>query len=95
MTYGYETWSLNTKMMQKLQVAQRGMERCMLRITKKDRMRNTEIRARTKISDIIIRVKKLKWNWAGHIARRQDNRWTKGFSIGIQEITKGPKNDQT
>ena len=76
-TYGCETWSLNSKMIQKLRVTQRGMERCMLGISKRDRERNVDIRAKTKISDIIVRVKKLKWNWAGHIARRQDRRWTK------------------
>lgn len=27
--------------------------------------------------DIIKWIKILKWNWAGHIARRNDDRWTK------------------
>ena len=77
LTYGCETWNLSVKMMQKLRVAQKGMERCMLGISKRDRKRNTIIRAQTKVSDIIVRVKKLNWDWAGHIARRQDGRWTK------------------
>jgi len=42
LTYGCETWTLNAKMTQKLQVAQRGMERCMLGITKRDKKINIE-----------------------------------------------------
>ena len=36
-----------------------------------------EIRKRTKIIDIIEYTLKLKWKWAGHIARLKDNRWTR------------------
>ncbi|KAI8433669.1 hypothetical protein MSG28_015667 [Choristoneura fumiferana] len=39
----------------------------MLGVSLRDRIRNTEIRQRTEC--------KLKWQWAGHIARRTDNRW--------------------
>ena len=68
---------LKHKMIQKLEVAQHGMERCMLGITKRDKKRNVEIRAQTKVSDVIGRVKKLKWSWAGYITRSKDGRWTK------------------
>ncbi|CAH2227491.1 jg9312 [Pararge aegeria aegeria] len=37
--------------------------------------RNEEIRRRTRVTDIAQRVAKLKWQWAGHIARRTDGRW--------------------
>ena len=77
MTYGCKTWNLSSKIAQELKAAQRGMERCMLGISKRDRQRNKEIKAQTKVSDIVVRVKKLKWNWAGHVARKQDDRWTK------------------
>ncbi|KAI8438853.1 hypothetical protein MSG28_011199 [Choristoneura fumiferana] len=30
---------------------------------------------RTKVTDIVRRIAKLKWQWAGHIARRTDGRW--------------------
>ena len=29
------------------------------------------------LNDILQKVKKAKWRWAGHVARREDNRWTK------------------
>ena len=49
----------------------------MLGVSLKDRIRNEMIRQRTKVTDIAHRISKLKWQWAGHISRRTDNRWSK------------------
>ncbi|KAL0819971.1 hypothetical protein ABMA28_007968 [Loxostege sticticalis] len=51
------------------------MERAMLGVSLRDRIRNEEIRRRTKVTDIARRIANLKWQWAGHIARRTDGRW--------------------
>jgi hypothetical protein len=51
------------------------MERAMLRVSLRDRIRNDEIRKRTKGTDIARRIADLKWQWAAHIARRTDGRW--------------------
>ncbi|KAJ8883132.1 hypothetical protein PR048_014972 [Dryococelus australis] len=48
----------------------------MLGFTRRDRKRADYIRSVTKVRDILERAKTLKWQWAGHIARRSDNRWT-------------------
>ena len=77
MTYGTETWSLTAGLINKLRVTQRAMERAMLGVSLRDKIRNEEIRRRTKVTDIALKVSKLKWQWAGHIARRTDNRWGK------------------
>ena len=74
MTYGTETWSFTIGLISKLKVAQRAMERAMLGVSLRDRIRNEEIRRRTKVTDIAHRISKLKWQWAGHIARRADGR---------------------
>ncbi|CAH2244044.1 jg12145 [Pararge aegeria aegeria] len=50
------------------------MEKATLGVALRDHIRN-EIRRRTKGTDIAQRVAKLKWQWAGHIARRTDGRW--------------------
>ncbi|KAI5743164.1 hypothetical protein M8J77_015214 [Diaphorina citri] len=76
LTYGAETWTLTVRSMQRLQTTQRSMERSMLGITRRDRKRITWIRAKTKVMDVIERVKRLKWRWAGHVLRRTDGRWT-------------------
>ena len=53
------------------------MERKMLGLKLQDNIPCSEIRKRTKITDIIEYTLKQKWGWAGHIARVKDNRWTK------------------
>jgi hypothetical protein len=49
----------------------------MLGISLRDQIRNQVIRQRTKVTDIAHRTSMLKWQWAGHISRRTDNRWGK------------------
>jgi len=75
-TYGAETWNLTKKLTQKLRTAQRAQERIMLDIKLKDRKTADWIREQTKTRDLVQTIKKLKWRWAGHLARRHDNRWT-------------------
>ncbi|CAK1582477.1 unnamed protein product [Parnassius mnemosyne] len=75
MTYGTKMWSFTTGRMRKLNVAQRAMERAMLGVSLRDKLRNEGIRSRTRVTDIAQPISKLKWQWAGHISRRTDNRW--------------------
>ena len=48
----------------------------MLNVKRKERIRNTTTRQRTRVTDIVQYVTNTKWKWAGHIARMKDNRWT-------------------
>ncbi|CAG9837260.1 unnamed protein product [Diabrotica balteata] len=77
LTYGAETLTLTKAAATKLRVTQRRMERSMLGITLRDRITNEDIRRRTGVTDIIEKIARLKWRWAGHIARMTDGRWTK------------------
>ena len=52
------------------------MEGSMLNITYKDRRTNIWVGERTKVIDIILTVRKMKWSWARHINPLKDNRWT-------------------
>jgi hypothetical protein len=72
MTYRTETWPLTMGLIRRLNVTQ---ERAMLEVSLRDRIRNDEIRKRTKVTDIARRIADLKWQWAGHIAMRTDGRW--------------------
>eukprot|EP00795_Rhopilema_esculentum_P010854 gene10854-19671_t len=47
MTYGAETWSLTNRQREKLAVTQRSMERSMLGVTRRDKIRNEDLRSRT------------------------------------------------
>ena len=62
---------------QRLRTAQRAMERKMLKAKLKDKIPCREIRAKTNIKDVVKFAAKQKWKWAGHVARLNDNRWTK------------------
>ena len=77
MTYGAETWLLMKHQKEKLAVAQRSMERSMLNITWKDKIRNEVVRSKTQVKDIIEKVQNMKCQWAGHLARMNNNKWAK------------------
>ena len=53
------------------------MERRMLNLTLLDKVKHTDIRQKTKVKDIIVKIKEMKWRWAGHLYRIQDSRWNK------------------
>jgi hypothetical protein len=77
MTYGADTWTITARLVHKFKVTQRAIERAMLGVSLWDRNRNEMIRYRTKVTDVTQHISTLKWQWAGHISRRIDNRWGK------------------
>ena len=60
-------------LIRKLKVTQRAIERVMLGVSLRGRIRNEDFHKRTKVTEVARRIAKLKW--AGHIARRTDDRW--------------------
>ena len=48
----------------------------MIGVQVKEKIPHTKIRQQTKVRDAIKTVLKMKWKWAGHIGRMQDERWT-------------------
>jgi Reverse transcriptase (RNA-dependent DNA polymerase) len=75
-TYGMETMTLTVKTANRFRVTQRAIERAMLNISLKDKIKNEDIRRRTKVRDVIEEIAAKKWRWAGHIARQHSSRWT-------------------
>jgi len=77
LTYDIETLTLIKTSVMKLRRT-RKMERSILDISFRDstsiKVRNEEIRKRTRVDDTIECIAKQKWKWAGHIARTNDNR---------------------
>ena len=55
MTYGCQTWSLKKALIKQLETSQRAIERKMLNVKVKNRIRNTFIRQRTRVTDSPIR----------------------------------------
>ena len=75
---------LTKALVKKLETSQRAMERRMLNVKLKDRIRNTIIRERTTVTDIVQYVTNTKWKWAGHIAQTKDTRWTRSTEWQIK-----------
>jgi hypothetical protein len=67
-------WAVTKRMQDRLKTTQRSMERAMIGITRRDRKTNEWVRQQTGVQDIIVRIKQLKWQWAGHVARMNDDR---------------------
>ena len=76
LTYGCQTWSLRKKDENKLAIHQRKMERSMLGIRLSDKIKNETIRKETRVTDVLEKIRNLKWRWAGHVCRMSDDRWT-------------------
>lgn len=76
LTYGSQCWKLTDELKERIAVTQRNMERSMMNIKLSDKISNTKIRKKSNIKDIQTTSNELKWSWAGHVQRYQDNRWT-------------------
>ncbi|KAG6451137.1 hypothetical protein O3G_MSEX006933 [Manduca sexta] len=81
LTYGAQTWVFNKTIKTKLRSCQRAMERGMLGIKIMEKRKSSDIRQITKIIDAEKHAQHLKWNWAGHMARTTDRRWSKQVTM--------------
>lgn len=77
-TYGAQAWSLSKAHERRLQTEQRAMERRILKISLLQHQTNENIRKITKFKDVLQKSRELKWDWCGHVQRREiDSRWSK------------------
>lgn len=74
--YGSQTWALTKNITNRIAICQRAMERSMIGVKRKDKIRNTNIRKNTKTQDVTLKIKRLKWKWAGHMVRGKE-KWSK------------------
>lgn len=75
-SYASQTWKYTVRIQNKLITCQRSMERSIINVRKIQKIPHELIRNQTKITDALSFSLKLKFRWAGHIARMTDNRWT-------------------
>lgn len=74
-SYGAQTWALPKSSLERLSKTQRAMERSILDIKRKDKIRASVIRTKTNLTDLAEVVTKNKWKYAGHLWRREGERW--------------------
>ena len=76
LTYASDTWTLTTRSNQRLRTTQLAMLRRILRISRRDHIQNCNIFKKCDTVPVDKLIKRRKWKWAGHVARRSDDRWT-------------------
>lgn len=57
----------------------------MLKISKRNHISYKDIREKSKIIDVSEHANKMKWFWAGHLQRFEDNRCAKQSELWIPE----------
>ena len=71
LTNGAECWALNKRDEKRLEVTEMNMLRRMLGVTRRDRLRNEEVRERTGMQENIVKVvERSKMRWYGHVVRK-------------------------
>jgi hypothetical protein len=66
---------------EKIQVSQRKMERKVLDIKLRDKLRNEDFRRESGMEDAGSKARTLKWRWGGHVARMTQERWSHATTI--------------
>jgi hypothetical protein len=78
--YGSEQWTLTKALENRLRVTHASLERRLVGITLTEQrekgIHGKDIRELSKVTDPLKHVLRNKLRWAGHVARRNDNRWT-------------------
>ena len=75
--YGSETWALTERLKNKLQAAEMRTLRLIYGITKRDRVRNVEVRRQLGVDPLILEIEKSQLRWLGHLLRMPPERKVK------------------
>lgn len=77
LVYGSQTWATTKKEERKINTTYNTMLRSMMGIKLKDKIKITDIKKRINNSkNFVHEIRRMKWNWVGHVERIQDDRWT-------------------
>jgi len=67
-TYIAESWTLTTEVEKKIDACEKGWLSRLLRTNYRDRIK--EIKERTKLIQLSIRIRRMRMKWTGHILRK-------------------------
>lgn len=79
LTYGHEGWAMNTKLKSKIQASEMRVLRIILGVTRRDRMRNDEIRRELGVVGVLEFIQRGQLRWYGHVRRMNENRYPKRY----------------
>ncbi|EFO91764.1 hypothetical protein CRE_06993 [Caenorhabditis remanei] len=94
LTYGSETWTFTKALSERVRITHAALERKLVGITlteqrEKD-LHREDIRKMSQVKDPLVFITKRKLGWAGHVMRRNDNRWTTLLQEWIPRNEKRP-----
>lgn len=95
LTYGCQTWALTETLTNKINVCQNSIERSVIGAKRKDKVRLTEIKNKTKFTQANSLCRTLKWRWIGHMLREKQEKWTKTITEWYPRDGKRNKGRQT
>ncbi|EYB81048.1 hypothetical protein Y032_0394g639 [Ancylostoma ceylanicum] len=80
MCYATETWPDNETIAKAMRTTHRALERCLLKTSRYQQwhqgLRSTELREKSQLKDPLQYMQRMKHRWAGHLLRRNDDRWS-------------------
>ena len=79
LTYGSEAWSLTSRTRSKIQAAEMRALRAIRGVTRRDRMRNDDIRRELGVESILEVVDKSKLRWYGHVQRMNEDQFPRKY----------------
>ncbi|CAK1595272.1 unnamed protein product [Parnassius mnemosyne] len=77
LTYACQTWALTEQQQNKINICQNGIERSVLGVRRKDKIKLKQIKEKTKFGKVQSVCRKLKWRWTGHMLREKKEKWTR------------------
>jgi hypothetical protein len=72
--YGCESWTLTSKFKSKVQAAEMRVLRLIKGVTRRDRLRNDDIRNELEVQNILTYIEETQLRWYGHVKRMKDER---------------------
>ena len=72
--YGCESWTLTSVLKSKIQAAEMRVLRLIKGVTRRDRLRNVDIRKELKVKSILTIIEESQLRWYGHMRRMDDTR---------------------
>jgi hypothetical protein len=69
--YGAETWAIKEEHVKKLEVAEMRCLRAIRGVTRRERMRNIDIRQELKVTELREKIRESRLRWYGHVKRME------------------------
>ena len=77
MTYGSESWTVTSKDRSRVQATEMRSLRTIINKTRRDRVRNDNVRRTVGVAPMINKIEKGQLRWLGHLMRMNENRIAK------------------